>query len=168
MISPDIEHLMLNKKKSMVIPAENVANVMAEHPLEHALLVLSKVGYSSIPVLDREDHFVGLLSLTEIVNKMLELDDIDSDNLSRYTVAEVMDTKIPTIKADYCLEDVLHGLVDAAYLPVVDEQGVFTGIVTRREILKSVNHTFHELGKENKVRPKLILHSPIEAKQEAK
>lgn len=45
---------------------------MKEHPLEHALLLLSQAGYSTIPVLDKEDHFVGLLSLNDIVKKCWE------------------------------------------------------------------------------------------------
>lgn len=157
MISPEIEQLMMNKKKTMVIPADNVANVMKENPLEHALLVLSQVGYSSIPVLDKDDRFVGLLTLTDVVSKMMELDEIDSDNLSQFTVADVMQTDIGTITEKSDLEDILHLLVDANYLPVLDEKGLFKGIITRREILKAVNHTFHEFNKEIKVEPKILL-----------
>jgi predicted transcriptional regulator len=35
--------------------------------------------------------------------------------------------------------------VDSNFIPVVDNEGVFEGIVTRKEILKSVNHLAHEL-----------------------
>ena len=37
MISPAIEQLMMEHEETMMIPAENVANVMKEHPLEHAV-----------------------------------------------------------------------------------------------------------------------------------
>ncbi len=42
MISRAIEELMSEKKDAMMIPAENVANVMVGNPLEHALLVFQK------------------------------------------------------------------------------------------------------------------------------
>lgn len=38
--------------KELMIPSERVAHVQVGNNLEHALLVLTKSGYSSIPVLD--------------------------------------------------------------------------------------------------------------------
>lgn len=149
MISPGLEQLMKEHKETMMIPADNVANVMKEHPLEHALLLLSQAGYSTIPVLDKTDHFVGLLSLNDIVKKMMGIDGIDMSNLEELTVADVMKTDVAIMRSDAELEDILHLLVDAAFLPVLDEEGIFRGIVTRREILKAVNYTFHAFGRKN-------------------
>lgn len=161
MISRAIEELMSEKKDAMMIPAENVANVMVGNPLEHALLVLSKVGYSKIPVLDKGDRFIGLLSLNDVVNKMMDLNGIDTKNLSKFTVADVMDTEIDVVKENCDLEDIMHLLVDAAFIPVLDDDGIFKGIVTRREILKAVNHTFHELDKKHHVSGKFVLQPTV-------
>lgn len=158
MISPAIEELMMEHEETMMIPAENVANVIKEHPLEHALLLLSQAGYSTIPVLDKEDHFVGLLSLNDIVKKMLGIDGIDTSNLETLTVADVMNTEVPVMRPDAELEDVLHLLVNASFLPVLDSDGVFCGIVTRREILKAVNYTFHQFERKNP-ETKVIFHA---------
>lgn len=158
MISPAIEQLMMEHEETMMIPAENVANVMKEHPLEHALLLLSQAGYSMIPVLDKEDHFVGLLSLNDIVKKMLGIDGIDTSNLEELSVADVMKTDVAVMRPDAELEDILHLLVDASFLPVLDHNGVFCGIVTRREILKAVNYTFHAFQRKNP-ETQLIFHA---------
>lgn len=158
MISPALEQLMKEHEDTMVIPGENVATVMKEHPLEHALLLLSQAGYSTIPVLDREDHFVGLLSLNDIVKKMLGITGIDTANLDQLTVADVMKTDVAIMRPDAELEDVLHLLVDSAFLPVLDADGKFCGIVTRREILKAVNYTFHVFDRKNP-ETKVIVHA---------
>lgn len=121
MISPTVEQLMKDHKETMMIPGENVATVMKEHPLEHALLLLSQAGYSTIPVLDREDHFVGLLSLNDIVKKMMGIDGIDTSTLSEYSVADVMKTDVAVMREDADLEDILHLVVDSAFLPVIDK-----------------------------------------------
>ena len=55
------------------------------------------------------------------------------------------------------LEDILHLLVDASFLPVVNEDNVFEGIMTRKEILKSVNHLVHELDRRFVIEPKTVL-----------
>lgn len=145
LIGATVQELMMENKEDFLLPADNVATVMANNPLDHALLVLSKVGYSKIPVTDKEDRLVGLIGLNDIVGKMIDLTRIDTDNLAGMTVADVMQTQVDTVTDSCDLEDILHLLVDNAFLPIVDEDRHFVGIVTRKEILKSTNHLCHEL-----------------------
>lgn len=155
MIGPIVRELLLENQETFLIPAENVANVMYQHPLSHGLLVLSKVGYSKIPVLGKDDHFVGLVSLSDVVNKMIDLQTISMDLLEGLTVADVMETDVPTIDENWELEEVLHLLVDSPFLPVVTEERVFKGIITRKELLKAVNFLVHELERRNVLSPKI-------------
>ena len=155
MIGPIVRDLLLQNQETFLIPAENVANVMYQHPLSHGLLVLSKVGYTKIPVLGKDDRFVGLVSLSDVVNKMIDLQTISMDPLEGLTVADVMETNVPTIDENWELEDVLHLLVDSPFLPVVTEEKVFKGILTRKELLKAVNYMVHELERRNIVSPKV-------------
>ncbi|AYW44960.1 CBS domain-containing protein [Tetragenococcus koreensis] len=145
MIGKYTKSLLLENKESYLIPAENVATVLYSHPLEHALLVLSKVGYSKIPVLDSSDHLVGLISLANIVDRMMDLDGFNSEILDGLSVADVMEVDVASLRQEDDLEDALHLLVDASFLPIVDEDNVFGGIITRKEVLKSVNHLVHEV-----------------------
>jgi CBS domain-containing protein len=147
LIGKNVEALLMENQENFLVPAENVATVLYSHPLEHALLVLSKVGYAKIPVLDSEDHLIGLISLANIVDKMMGLTGFDTNLLDGLTVADVMEVNVETIKENDELEDVLRLLVQGSFLPLVDEENVFQGIVTRKEILKSVNHLVHELEK---------------------
>lgn len=135
----------MENQETLIIPAENVATVLYSHPLEHALLILSKVGYSKIPVLDSNDRLVGLISLANIVNKMMGLTGFDTSLMEGMTVADVMEVNVPTVTNPEDLEEILHLLVDASFLPLVDEEETFVGIITRKEILKSVNHLVHEV-----------------------
>ena len=48
-----------------------------------------------------------------------------------------------TVEPDYKIEDVLHKLVDESFLPVVDKEQHFYGIITRKSILKAVNSLMH-------------------------
>ena len=145
MISPAIEKMIQEKAGDFIIPAVKIANVQADNPLMHAFLILTKVKYAKIPVLDKESHIVGLLSLSMITDTMLETDDVCVDCLNDHTVAEVMQTEFDTIKTDETLEKELHLLVDDAFLPVVDQQNVFVGLLTRREIMKSFNYVAHTI-----------------------
>lgn len=154
MIGTAVRELLLEKEETFLIPGENVANVMCLNPLSHALLVLSQVKYSKIPVLDKGDRFVGLISLSDIVDKTFDLQSIDFDKLSTFTVAGVMEVNVPMVGENWELEDVLHLLVDAPFLPVVDNNNRFKGIITRKELLKAINHMAHELERKNVVLPR--------------
>lgn len=155
MIGSAVKDLLLDNEEAFLVPAENVANVMCLNPLSHALLVLSQVRYSKIPVLDKGDRFVGLISLADVVDKMFEMNIVDFEGLKEFTVADVMEVNIPVVGENWELEDVLHLLVDVAFLPVVDDNKKFKGIITRKEILKSVNHMAHELENKHVILPRL-------------
>lgn len=162
MIGQTVQKILLENHETFLVPADNVATVFYNHPLNHALLVLSKVGYSKIPVLDSEDHLVGLISLSNVVEKMMDLTGFSMDNLEGLTVADVMEVNVNCITASDELEDMLHFLVDQAFLPMVDENKVFVGIITRKEILKSVNHLVHELEKRYELVDKEEVKKPSE------
>ncbi|KRL02704.1 CBS domain-containing protein [Liquorilactobacillus capillatus DSM 19910] len=146
---------MLNERQDhFLIPAEIVANVQETNHLDHAFLVLTKVRYSKIPVLDNEQHFKGLLSLSMITETMLGMNGIDATKLSRKTVGDVMEKDTPTITLPYDFEEILHLLVNQPFLVVVNQDGIFTGIVTRREVMKSFNYVAHDLDKDYNVSEK--------------
>ena len=121
MISKAVLQLLNQRKEKFLIPAEIVANVQENNSLEHAFLVLSKVKYAKIPVLDQDQHFKGLLSLAMITETMLGLTGIDPTRLGRIQVKDVMQTDVPTICPPYDMEEILHLLVDQTFLAVVDE-----------------------------------------------
>lgn len=154
MIAQAIEGLLASKQTDFIISADKVANVLDENYLDHALLVLTKVRYAKIPVLDKGQHFKGLLSLAMITEKMLGLEGIDPRVLNQHQVKEVMQTEVPIVTVPFDLENVLHLLVDQAFLVVVDRNEVFKGIITRREIMKGVNYVAHELEQEYELFPK--------------
>src|SRR5690625_4046318 len=74
----------------LMIPAEKVAHVQLNNPLEHALLVLIKSGYSAVPVLDTSFKLVGTIGKTAILNQILGLERIEVEKLSEIQVHEVM------------------------------------------------------------------------------
>lgn len=153
MFSPAIKHLLEEKSGSFIIPASRIAFVEDDNPLYHAFLILTRVKYSKIPVLDRKSRVVGLLSLAMITDKMLETDTITLEPLTKLKVKDVMQTEFDKINfVQTTLETQLHLLVDNAFLPVVDDYGVFQGLLTRREWIKAFNYIAHNFEKKYKVK----------------
>jgi len=145
MISSAVNDMLMEKKENFLIPGEMVASVNEDNALAHAFLVLTKVRYSKIPVLDKDSKFKGLLSMPMITETMLGLEQLSFEPLERLTVKDVMETDVKTIENPYDIELVMHLLVDLPFIPVVASTGEFTGIVTRREFMKAFNHVSHTL-----------------------
>lgn len=147
MIEKSIEDVMNQSDRDIVIPAEMVATVNENNNLQHVFLVLTKIKYSKIPVLDNENHFKGLISLAMITDKMLTNEGIDGQRLERITVKDVMQTEVHAIYERENLEVILRYLVDENFLPFIDDDDIFKGIITRREILKEINFLTHNYDK---------------------
>ncbi|MFC6181112.1 cyclic-di-AMP-binding protein CbpB [Lactiplantibacillus daowaiensis] len=148
MLIKPVEDLLLRNADHYLIPADIVANVQTDNNLYHAFLVLTKIKYSKIPVLDHAGHFEGLVSLPLITEKMLGFDQLNTEILMECRVSEVMETNIKTVQQVDDVEATLHLMIDNPFVPVVDADGIFKGIITRREFMKSFNFLTHEIGKQ--------------------
>ena len=148
LIHKRIQELLLENRDKLFIDAEKVAILQENHTLEHAMLVLTNVRYSLIPVLNKENKIVGLISLAMILQKITGVEQIHMNQLGKYKVREVMRTEFPIIHQDTQVEEVLNELVDESFICIGNEENEFVGIVTRKEFLKRINFMVHELTRE--------------------
>ena len=138
MISVNHKDFLFMPIADFIISSEKVAHVQVGNNAEHALLVLTKTGYSSIPVLDAQDRLKGLLSMRTVTDSILGLAHIEYERLPDLKVDEIMNTEIKMIRKTDTFQRAFDLLIDNAFLCVVDEEGIFTGILTRRVLLKEL------------------------------
>mgnify|MGYP001948513584 FL=1 len=146
MISFQSEKFLETKITDFLIPSEKVAHVQLDNSLEHALLVLTKSGYTAVPVLDPQFRLHGLISSPMITESILGLERIEFERLEQLKVKDVFNHKIPTLKSDDRFKKALGLLIDHPFLCVVDDSGFFEGILTRRIILKQLNRHVDQLN----------------------
>lgn len=151
MIGKKIQAMLLEHRDHFLIPETNVAHVQTDNNLNHALLVLTKIGFNVIVVLDKESRVRGLLSIPLIMEAITGIQEMHYEQLDLLTVEEVMETDFAMLKEDSELEDILHLLVDNNFICIADEDHKFVGIITRREILKAVNRLVHEFERQYEV-----------------
>lgn len=145
MISTSTRALLDTPISDFIIPSEVVAHVQIGNSAEHALLVLTKTGYSSVPVLDTKFHFHGLLSTKKIMDGILGLERIEYERLSTIKVDDVMDRDIVYLKITDTFQKALDLVINHAFLCVVDEEDTFVGILTRRVILKQLKKYIYQV-----------------------
>ena len=138
MLSINNRELLDMPIKDFIICSEKVAHVQSGNNAEHALLVLTRTGYSSIPVLDVKYRLRGLLSIKMITEAILGLERIEYDRLANIKVDEVMEKEVVYLQITDTFKRALDLVINHAFLCVVDEEGTFLGIMTRRVILKQL------------------------------
>ena len=138
MLSINNRELLDMPIKDFIICSEKVAHVQSGNNAEHALLVLTRTGYSSIPVLDVKYRLKGLLSIKMITEAILGLERIEYDRLANIKVDDVMEKEVVYLKITDTFKRALDLVINHAFLCVVDEEGTFVGIMTRRVILKQL------------------------------
>ncbi|MEK5040891.1 cyclic-di-AMP-binding protein CbpB [Sporosarcina sp. FSL K6-3457] len=136
MISVNNRDFLFTPIVDYIISSEKVAHLQVGNNAEHALLVLTKTGYSALPVLDSKYHLKGLLGIGMITDSILGLERIEYERLADLKVDSIMQTDIPYIKTTDRFQKGLDLLINHTFLCVVEEDGTFAGILTRRVILK--------------------------------
>jgi predicted transcriptional regulator len=136
--------------RKLMIPSERVAHVQVGNNLEHALLVLTKSGYTAIPVLDPHYKLHGLISTPIIMDSILGLERIEFEQLEKKRVEEVMNHSVPRVKITASIKTCLRLLVNHPFLCVDTEDGYFEGILPRSTVLMQLNLDVNKMNKSEK------------------
>lgn len=153
MIAKEFEDFLLQQEDTFLTPAENLAVLIDTHNADHAILLLSQMTYSRVPVVTDQKKFVGTISLTDILSYQMQHEIPDEEFMTTDIVHMVKKDDL-TVGPDFTLTEVLHKLVDESFLPVVDQENTFQGIITRKSILKAVNALLHSFANEYEIHPK--------------
>ena len=153
MIAKEFELFLLEQEETFLTPAEKLAALIDSHNADHAILVLSQITYSRIPVVTYDRRFVGIIGLRDILAYQME-QGLTDEQMASTDIVHMTKKDVAVVAPDYNITEVLHKLVDEPFLPVVDDEGMFQGIITRKSILKAVNALLHEFNKEYEIRNK--------------
>ncbi|WP_326632982.1 MULTISPECIES: CBS domain-containing protein [unclassified Streptomyces] len=130
---------------------DEVVSVVPATSFKEVAKLLAQYNISGLPVLDEEDHVVGVVSESDLVNRQAARHLAPSDRPDAGTgtgtavssgaesmAAEVMSTPAVTVHADETAPDAARLMMRSGVerLPVVDDEDRLVGIVTRRDLLR--------------------------------
>jgi len=114
----------------------NTTYILESDSLADGLARLRESGFSAIPVLDREGHYVGSISEGDFLWYILDHKDDTSAEKTR--VKSIMRKNFsPAVRIDVQMDTLLSSAIRQNFVPVVDDRGFYIGIVTRKDILLS-------------------------------
>lgn len=129
--------------KNLMLPLEQLVTVSPEDNIKKALQIIDENNFLSVPVV-KGDKFYGSISKDRIYAYYYEKCVEKQCFLSDFLVENVMRTDIPTISPTDQMEKAAHVLEikNKVFVAVVDEDGVFKGIVTHHAIFHEFTEVF--------------------------
>ncbi len=126
---------------SFLVPKINVAYLHEDMTIRQGLEKLRRSGYTAIPVLDNKDKYVGVISegdfLWSIVERNENLEEITMKSLETLKIKDIIRIgKVTAVCIDTDMEALLAQAQTQNFVPVIDDRGMFIGIITRSDIIK--------------------------------
>ncbi|MFL0196685.1 CBS domain-containing protein [Clostridium sp. WILCCON 0269] len=128
-------------------PKEDVVCETPNSPVRQALERMEKHRYTAIPLIDDRGKYVGTLTEGDLLWKLKNTPDFNFKNTSKILLKEIprhMNNKPVRINSD--MEDLVSLAVNQNFVPVIDDNDVFIGIIKRSDI---INYCYRELFNKN-------------------
>jgi predicted transcriptional regulator len=111
-----------------------VVSIQKEATVSEAVQLMTKHGYSQLPVFDGKHH-VGSISEKTILSQVLA--GKDPNQVSRLPIEDIMDEAFPQVGEDTPLS-LLSSLLQVYSAVLVSKKGKAAGIVTKADLLKMI------------------------------
>ena len=119
-----------------LIPKSHVAYLEETASVRNGLEKLRHHGYTAIPVIAKDGVYVGTVTEGDFLWMILGQGECALKSLEKQRVADLIRRDWnPPVKVSETMEHLVTRLTEQNFVPVVDDRGVFVGIVTRRAVL---------------------------------
>ncbi len=118
-------------------PKQDVNYIYEDFTLRQTLEKMRAHRYAAVPILKRSGEYVGTLTEGDLLWGITEKYSLDMRkaeqtmvmDLPRYTVNEPVNVETE-------MDDLIAKTLNQNFVPVIDDRGVFIGIVTRRRVIQ--------------------------------
>ncbi len=129
-------------------PKCDCAYIETSDTLRQAMEKMEYHKYSSIPILDDEGSYVGVLTEGDLlwgIKNKYDLDLKEAENVPITDINRRRDYAQVSVRSS--MEDLIKVAMNQNFVPVMDDDGKFIGIVTRKDIIKYFSEKIEEAVK---------------------
>jgi len=134
-------------------PKAEITYVYSDDTVRQAVERINMSKFTAVPILDREGRYVGTLRDGDLLWFIIrgeggEPHTMAVESLEKFRVSEItLSRSEPTAKITDSVEDLIASALQANFVPVVDDRGLFIGIITRSAIIRYYYETYMLTGK---------------------
>ena len=140
-----------------LLPKNRAAFLYDDCTFRQGLEKMRHHGYKVIPVITREGRYVGTVSEGDFLWRLLSAEqspifERTMRDLEHLPVREILHPDgYPSVGITASMEELLTSAMNQNFIPVVDDAGIFIGLVTRKEIIRYLAEKASILSKQEEV-----------------
>lgn len=118
-------------------PFHEIVYIYNDQPLGEALKIMTEHRFQTIPIITRDQKYFGTLAEGDFLHFILDKDDFhDIAKLNDFVVEDVKRYRdYEPIKIDALITSLLAKAANENFVPIIDQNEIFIGIVTRKTLL---------------------------------
>lgn len=120
-------------------PKSEVAYINEDDTLRQALEKMEHHKYSAVPIITKQGKYLGTITEGDLLWGIKNKFDLNLRDAERIRITEIprrLDNRPVSIDAD--MEDLLDKILNQNFVPVLDDQKNFIGIITRKDVIRSL------------------------------
>ncbi|MBR2338222.1 MAG: CBS domain-containing protein [Clostridia bacterium] len=127
-------------------PKNEVGCIYDDCTLRQGLEKMKRSGFTALPVVTRENRYVGTVSEGDFLWYLVQEQEKEGDeSLRRIPIQNTEDAVVrdvlrfdrnPPVRITAGMEQLVHRAMNQNFIPVIDDLGSFIGIVTRKDIIR--------------------------------
>ena len=119
-----------------MIPKSLVEYITVDSTVRQAFEKMTFHRYTAIPVLDKEGRYVGTLRNDDMFRYFIERGEFDVLKAENTSVCDIFNPAYSKpLLHSASIEELIEGVKEHNFVPIVDDRGCFIGIILRREVL---------------------------------
>ncbi|SHI34178.1 CBS domain-containing protein [Parasporobacterium paucivorans] len=124
-------------------PKSEVDYIFNTDTVKEALMVMAKRNYTAVPIINRMGKLAGTITDRDIVQYMQENSSLCLNDIQDMPIRMIKRNRdnIP-VNANANIEDMMSKALNQNFVPVVDDDNKFIGIVTRKDIMEQWNNKY--------------------------
>ena len=117
-------------------PKAEVSYIYDDCSMRQGLEKLERSGFTAVPIIDREGRYKGTITEGDFLWSLKSKFSLDLKHAEDIPIEAVKRrTRFVPISINADMEDLISTAMNQNFVPVVDDNGIFIGIVTRKDII---------------------------------
>ncbi len=118
-------------------PKNQVANIYDDSNLRQLLEKIDYHKYTAIPIINHEGQYMGTVAEGDILRIIKNEFKMNFELAQNVLVKDIpRRVEIMPVNANATMDDIVDKALAQNFVPVVDDNNVFIGIVTRKDVIK--------------------------------
>lgn len=128
---------MIDNILLLLKPKKMIGYLEENQTLRQGLEIMRHHGYTALPVINENGQYIGTISEGDFLWNILETKNYSIFDQEKHSIKEILREGFnPPVKVTTPVENLVSQIMNQNFVPVIDDQGVLMGIVTRQNVIR--------------------------------